>query len=100
MKKLLISLLLFLLIAGTEKLIPKELLENIEILKELEFFIFMDIIEKEVKMETQKKQEKDNKKEIIKKIKDIEVSTVTIHISTNTLNINNSTTTTRRNYEE
>lgn len=99
MKKLLISLLLFLLIAGTEKLIPKELLENIEILKELEFFIFMDIIEKEVKMETQKKQEKDNKKEIIKKIKDIEASTVTIHISTNTLNINNSTTT-RRNYEE
>ncbi|MGC8729327.1 MAG: hypothetical protein ACP5SD_08695 [Elusimicrobiales bacterium] len=36
-----------LLLIGAEKAVPKEIIDNIDLLKELDFFLSMDIIEKE-----------------------------------------------------
>lgn len=94
MKKIFSFLIISLLLLATEKAIPKELLENIEILKELDFFFFMEQIEKETK---------NNKKEDINSKTDISVSSIsisTISVSTDNLKNIKISTFTGRSYEK
>lgn len=91
--KILMNLILFVsILFGAESVAPKEVIENIDFFKEFEFFLFMDLIEKE-ELEidlTDKKSEKQDTELIL--------STKSLNVSTNNINIILSTDT-GRNYE-
>ncbi len=87
MKKIIFSSLLLL---GAEKAVPKEIIDNIDLLKELDFFLLMDIIEKENFDRDIKEGEKANNKE---KKGVVEISTCNILGSSESVKIKLSTTT-------
>lgn len=72
----------YLLLLGAEKAVPKEIIDNIDLLKELDFFLLMDMIEKEDLGNNIKYNEKSNKKE---KKDLVEISTHNIIVSSQSL---------------
>ncbi|MCX7647216.1 MAG: hypothetical protein N2Z60_01255 [Elusimicrobiales bacterium] len=85
-----------LLLLGAEKAVPKEIIDNIDLLKELDFFLSMDIIEKENFDKDFKDSEKADKKE---KKDVVEISTWAVPGSSESVKIKLSTMT-GRGYEK